>query len=292
MLLLALLACRPVDDASRTLDEALHAVHVGFGEAPDEELAPLVRNLERRMFEDLWLDDGDVVRRSASPSNLTPEEVALVEPRPLDADPANTLAVLTAYASPYDVATLAAVPVHPDQTEVEPASPDHYERRFTEGRACWRDVDCAWLRTDNELTKVYVLNLLPPLTYGLRKDYRWVDLLADQRGEDPRWAIVARSWNPASVATEDGRNEIVQSYTVEVFLPRDGRGFVWEDDDPERPATQGDSTGGGAIRMMTVWSEAKTWISSDPAAQEPVVRNGTNDIFVHQDAWLRNTLGE
>jgi hypothetical protein len=290
MILLALLACRPVDDASRTLDEALHAVHVGFGEAPDAELAPLVRNLERRMYQSLRIDDGDAVARSVSPTNLTREEVAIVEPRPRNADPANTLAVLTAYPSPFEVSELAAVPIYPDQTEVEPASPDHYDRTFTEGADCWRDVGCPWLRTVNELTKVYVLNLLPPLTYGLQKDYRWVDLAADLGTGEPRWGIVVRSWNPESVTTEDGRNQVVQSYTVEVFLPRDGRGFVWEDDDPERPATQGDSSVGGTLRMMTVWSEAITWISADPASQEPVVRGGINDIFVHQDAWLRNRL--
>lgn len=281
----SLTGCAPVDDAGRTFDEALHEAYVVF-DGSDEELAPVLRNLESRMYQDLWIDDGDVTRRSVSPSNLSQEEVAVVSPRPAEADPANTMAVAVAYPSPHGIGDHRHIPVLEDQRPVEPQSPDFYEREFLEGKSCWMARDCALLRTFNTMTKVYTLGLLPPLTYSLYKDYRWVDLNADRRDEDPRWAYVGRTWNPESFGTEDERNVIVQSYTYEVWFPRDGGGFLWEEADPERPATQGDSSVGGTLRMMVIWSEAKTWISSDPAAQEPVVRGGTNDIFRHQDGWL------
>ncbi len=279
------LACRPVDDASRSFDEALHEAYVGF-DAEDQELAPILRNLESRMYKDFLVDDGDVVLRSAAPSVLTEEEASVVSPRPPGTDLSKAKGVSVAYPSPFTIAEHSQIPVLIDQRPVERQSPTQYDRDFLEGLPCWRSRDCAWLRTFQTLTKEYGVFFLPEITYPMYKDYRWVDLAVDQRGEDPRWAYIARTWNPESAASEDGGNQIVQSYTVEVWFPRDGRGFVWEKPDPERPETQGDSTVGGTLRMMTVWSQATTAIMNDPDEQAPFIRNGTNEVFVYHDNWL------
>jgi hypothetical protein len=208
--------------------------------------------------------------------------------------PENASPLAVAGLSDFPVADHALYPVLEDQHPIEPGSPDHYDRTFLDGtEECWPDGSCSRLRTSNNLTKQ---NALLQMTYDLFKDYRWVDLNLPDPASVPegepivndgpsRWAFVARSWNPAVTVGDAGVNAIFQSFSIEIWVPRDGGGFVR--DGTEVNAENGewttDSVGGGTLRMMGLWAESSFGMN---ALVEQVTRNGIDDIFVAQEEWL------
>ena len=274
-------------------------------EIPEEaDLAFAVRQLERELYLTIDLEANAVADRALGVAPLRPEdlwsmtEVPDVYPDGFDGEGEP---ILPGSAHPLAIARLSShdLPAHTyptleDQREVEPASPDHYEREFLGGtELCWPGRECDELLTDNLVTKS---NALMEMTYPLRKDYRWVDLaLPDPatvpEGEpivpvgDSRWAVVARSWNVDSAVGVAGSTAIFQSYSIEVWLPRDGRGFLRSGDDENVDGGEWttDSDGGGMVRMMAVWAETSFGMD---ALVELVTLDGIDDIFVAQEDWM------
>lgn len=249
--------------------------------ADEEVVAATLRSLERQSYVNVDLMAPSEADRSVGPAPLTEADIADLE-HP-DVDPGEALAVAVLGLSPFELAAHATIPVLEDQRPVEPQSPDHYERTFLEGRECWEDRDCALLLTHQSLTKQNALLKVP---YEFFKDFRWVDLSAGT-DEDPRWAYVAKSWNPDSFAGDNGKNTIVQSYTVEFWIPRDGRGFRW--DDPEVEQVEGrtaDSTGGGVLRMLCLWTQTDLSIAVTDEITIGTIRWGIQQNFDAADAFL------
>ena len=93
-----------------------------------------------------------------------------------------------------------------------------------------------------------------------------------------RWAIVGRSWNPQSAVGDAGANAIFQSYSIEIWVPRDGGGFLRDGSEENADGGQWttDSSGGGTLRMMAVWAETSFGMN---ALVEQVTRDGIDDIF-------------
>ena len=116
------------------------------------------------------------------------------------------------------------------------------------------DRACDRLRTQNTLTKE---NFLMTVEYAFDKDFRWVDVQDD--GAGPRWTYVARSHNPASFEGENGKSFIHQSFSIEVWIPRDGRGFIRtaSDANVDDGDWTSDSQASGILRMLSLWSETE-----------------------------------
>ena len=273
------------------------------------DLAFAVRRLERELYLTADLEATQTADRALMVAELRSEDLAGFEETPdvypegfsdegqaILPESANPLAV--AALSSFEAGSHALYPVLEDQRLVEPGSPNHYDRSFEDGtELCWPDRSCSALRTDNNLTKQ---NALLQMTYDLFKDYRWVDLnLPDpssvpedepivNEGEE-RWAFVARSWNPHSAVGDAGANAIFQSYSIEIWVPRDGQGFVRDGSEENVGGGEWttDSRGGGTLRMMAVWAETSFGMN---ALVEQVTRDGIDEIFDAQEEWLQSTL--
>ena len=275
--------CRPSTPAPASFDEAVRAALTSFDD-DDVAYAPIARALEAQIYPSVPSQAADTLARSLDPAGLVAEDVVAMSPSPEGADPSACLDVSLVWASPYAIDRHAPLPLLADQTPLEPSSPDLYDRTFLEGEACWLDRGCAVLQTVQDLTKTYTGNIIPPITYRMYKDFRWVDLNADV-GDAPRWAYVARSWSEDAAYSENGRYGILQSWTLEAWFPRDGAGFLWGETLPPSPE-HGDSSGGGTLRLLTLWTETDLALTEDPELQVGTMRWGMEQNMKAHDAWL------
>jgi hypothetical protein len=281
ILSLTLPACKALPDAEEAYSDALVTAFRDL-HADEEAVAATLRSVERQTYQLVDVVAPDVAARAVGPAPLTEADVADLE-RP-DVDPGQALAVAVAGVSPFAIEAHATIPTLEDQRPVEPQSPDHYERTFLDGRECWEDRGCPVLKTHQELTKK---NLLLEVPYEFFKDFRWIDLAAGTDEEEPRWAYIAKSWNPDSFEGEGGKNTLVQSYTVEFWIPRDGRGFRW--DDPEVEPVEGraeDSTGGGVLRLLCLWTETDLSIAASDELTIGTIRWGIDQNYEAVDEFL------
>lgn len=273
------------------------AARFAFREFDTDEPARLafaIRALEEQLYLSLDLEANAASDRWMAPEFLSDEDVAGIDhpDYPVDAG----LPVALGKFSAHDVSEHPAYLVMADQTPVEPGGP-LYDRTVRDGaEACWPTIECEWLRTDNHLIKQ---NLLLTVEYDLFKDYRWIDLnLPDPstvpEGEpivnegDARWAIAARSWTDQVWEGDSGANEIQLSFSFEVWVPRDGGGFIRTE---EHSNVDGgdwttDSSGGGTLRLLSLWSRTNLADSTEDSVIQNVIRGGIEDIFEEQEAWL------
>lgn len=269
-MLLLLLACRPAAPTNPAFDEAASFALQSFDEEDGVNLAFAVRAIEADIAADIDLDDG-LLDRSRTPQDLD-ALAAQSFPQVPDRDPAACLGVSVAHLSPHGLDDHVRVQLLEDQTPIEPASKDKYDRIVLEGGDCFAERDCTFLRTENQLIKD---NAVMTLDYTLWKDLRWVDLgLPDPAdvpegetpvSETPRWALVGRSWISEPAEATDGGASIMQSYSVEVWVPQDQ----------------------GTTRMMALWSE--TVFEGDGFDEDLVAgttRSGIQGIFDAGDDWV------
>lgn len=277
---LAMGACRPSVEAPTSFSTPMVGSFVSVLAEP-EVLAPLIRELEAEIYRNVEVDASGTLDRSIEPGGLTEADVAHLTPRP-DRDPALNLPIAVAWPSPHEVDDHARIPLVPEQAgDLEPSSPDHFNREFLAGDDCWLDKSCV-LNTFQDLTKVY--GIVPPITYAFYKDFRWIDLSED---DTPRWAFVACSWDDDSYSDENDKNTLWQSYTLELWIPRDGRGFTWEAAGETPPSEKaGDSDGGGTMRFLSLWNESEFGITDDPNIIQGVVRGGIDRNMKAHDDWL------
>ena len=244
-------ACRKkAPEAPPEFSDALVHLFTSFDES-DEILVQAVRDIEKQIYLDMDVTAESFVDRALEPDRLNAGNVETLEHT--DRGVADALAVAVAYTSPFSLDDHTPLQLRSDHRPFEPYSPDHFERFFLEGEDCWLDRSCTLLRTHNELTKK---NPLMEVVYEFYKDFRWVDLSTD---DSPRWAYVGRSWNPESYEGESGKAWIHQSYTIELWVPRDGRGFVrnGSSENSDGGDWTADSAGGGILRMLSLWSETE-----------------------------------
>jgi hypothetical protein len=276
---LALAACRDSEEAPVTFSDPLLGAIATF-DGEQALFAEQLIALEAQLYQSMQTESSDVVKRSVIPPSLSNEDIDHLQPRP-DRDVADALGMSITHGSPYEIDAHGQIPVVPDQRPLEPTSPDHFDREFLAGEDCWADRSCLWLNTYQELTKVYDLGIVPPMTYAFYKDFRWVNLAGE--AEDPRWMIAARSWNPEEYASENEKNFLYQSFTLELWYPRDGRGFGW-DEAPE--GDYGDSSGGGTLRFLVLWTEQDFAIASGEDTVLGTIRWGMDRNMSAHDDWL------
>lgn len=153
---------------------------------------------------------------------------------PKDADPKNTLGVAVGYESLWPIEDHATLQTESDQLAAEPSA-KVYERTFPDDKdpLCFVDQTCDPLVTVNDIERQ---NLLMSVSMVLYKDFRWVET---EQGP----AFISRSWLEESVDGESGSSRIVQSYSVDAWIPK----------------------GKTAWRFQTLWSESEVAGASDTA---------------------------
>lgn len=293
-LLVVSVGCRKSPEANPEFDDAAKFVFSSFDSEP-EVLAFALREMERQVYLAIDVEGGGVVDRAVELSKLTQADVAAIETPGRDLNDASPVAI--AALSPYGPEYHQLIQFMADQTPVEPHSKNHYDREFIEGEDCWEDQGCERLITYNSLTKENALATIP---YEFNKHFRWVDLnLPDpntvEDGEvavnpgDPRWAYVARSWTTVPWTGESDSDSINQSYTIDMWIPRDGNGFIRSDTDVNQDDGEWttDSTGEGSLRMLALWHETIINGSlSDGTTAEAITRAGIQSNFDAADDWI------
>jgi hypothetical protein len=265
-------ACRRESPAANPqFNDAIHQSFVGF-RGPAADLAFALRALDEELGA-LDLESSNVVDRSVVQEPLTDADVDDLK-HPSDRNVGDALPIAVAGLSAFSPDDAVLLQLLEDQTPVEPYSPDVFDRTFVEGGDCWGDRSCEWLLTFNDLVKKNVLMEVP---YEFKKDFRWIDLNLPDPADVPageeavndgaeRWAFVAQSWQEESFVGDGGDTTLAQSFTVEVWLPRDG---------------------GGMTRMNALWSE--TIIDGLNVSDDTITataRGGIDRNFGAQEDWL------
>lgn len=285
-LALCLGACKGSPPADPAFSDALHFLFTGF-EAHETDLAFAMRDLEAQVYATMEVGAGNVNDRAVQPEPLAAADVVGLNDE--GRDPGACIPVAVAFGSAFELDQHPRVQMLTDQRPVEPYSPDKFDRTFLAGEDCWEGGDCPRLETSNDLIKK---NTLMEVPYLFLKDFRWVDLNLPAPSEldadeprptetaDPRWAIVARSWTTKSFAGDSEKAFIHQTYTIEVWNPRDGGGFL----DASRDA---DSSGGGTLRMLALWSETEfKGLNVGDDAVVATTRGGIDRNFNATEDWL------
>jgi hypothetical protein len=288
-----LCSCQASPPANPSFNDAIQFAFREFETEEPGRLAFALRQLEREIYLAVDVTASANIDRSLIPTALTDEDIVGLEHPDRDLGLAVPIALTS--VSEFTVDQHRQLPLLPDQRDIEPGSPNFYERAFLDGtELCWQDRNCDFLRTLNDLTKE---NALLTLSYTLPKDYRWVDMAlpdpAAEQGPDtvaeaPRWSYVARSWSTERATNEDDDRSIEQSYSFEIWLPRDGRGMLRDgsEQNADGGTWSGDSSGGGTLRMMALWAESDIGAELSDELVAYATRGGIDDIFDAQESWL------
>jgi hypothetical protein len=293
---LSLFACRkPLPPANPEFSDALVFAFMSL-EGPAADMAFALRQLEYETYANVDVLADKTNDRSLAPDRLTEEDIGSIEHpgRPVE----DAIPVAVVDVSGHKPTDHQHIQMLADQTPLEPYSPEHYIRTFVEGEDCWIDQECDWLRTWNDLTKE---NLLMTLDYQFGKDFRWIDLnLPDpstleedeeavNTGE-PRWAFVSRSWNEEEFSGRKENSHVHQSYTLDVWLPRDGGGYLYSSDTVNGEWTA-DSTGGGTLRVTSLWAETSfDGVSFSDDAVAATMREGIQKNIDAAEEWLTENI--
>ncbi len=177
-----------------------------------------------------------------------------------DRDPALQEPVAMAIDSEHAPEGHATAIIQPDQTPMEPASPNYYVREYLDPTdpSCFPDRGCAAVDTMNDIKKE---NLVMHAQYFMHKDFRWVEMREAGSGE---WALIGRAWCEEPTVGDAGAITIHQSYSLDAF--------VREDD-------------GTVIRYMSLWTETEI-DGVDDSVIEATTRMGMNDMFEATEDWV------
>jgi hypothetical protein len=289
---IGLLGCRkPVPPANPEFSDALVFAFMSL-EGPAADMAFALRQLENETYINLDVLASKTSDRALSPDRLTEEDIGSIKHPDRAVSDAVPVAVVDVSAfAPTDHQHIQMLV---DQTPLEPYSPEHYIRTFVEGEDCWIDQGCEWLRTWNDLTKE---NLLMTLDYVFGKDFRWIDLnLPDPatleedeeavNSGEPRWAFVSRSWNEEEFSGRKENSHVHQSYTLDVWFPRDGGGYLYDASTVAGEWTA-DSNGGGTLRVTSLWAETSfDGINFSDEAVAATMREGIQKNIHAAEDWL------
>jgi len=253
-------------------------------EGEEVDIAFAMNELEAQIYTSM-----DVEAKNANDRALTPARIdssVVEELEHPDRDPNLALPVAVAGISRFAPDDHKHIQMLTDHTPVEPYSPEKYERTFLEGEDCWLNRDCPIMRTEQDLIKE---NLLMTIPYSFPKDFRWINLNISDPDSSPRWAYMMRAWNREKFSGESDKNHILQSFSVEVIIPRDGYGFIRTAETVNRDEGEwtADSDGEGLLQMLSIWAETDLGgieVSDDTIAA--TTRNGIDKNFKAAADWL------
>jgi hypothetical protein len=279
--LVLLAACKKAPpEADEGFNDALVYAFATF-DGDEADLAFALRELEAEIYTNMDVESKDDKDRALTPDRLTDSDLGEIE-HP-DRPPGDAVPVALGGLSAFPPSDHGRIQMLTDHTPVEPYSPEYYERTFLSGDDCWLDGSCDRMDTVNDLTKE---NFLMTVDYTFLKDFRWIDLNlpdpegTESHGDGERLAIVARSWTTEEYAGRKDNAFISQSYTIEVWYPREGGGYISDDG-------SADSTGGGAVHMLSLWSETSfDGLTVTDEAVASTTRTGIDKNFKAQEAWI------
>ncbi len=247
--------CKALVDAPTELNELSAYLFRNFENTDVEVLSSGLCNLDA-FFSTVDLDQNySDLAYSLDP--LTMDDLdGIVHP---DADPATTLPVGLVTASAFGPREQVDVILLEDQTPVEPNSPNQYDREFTEpgDPECFRDQDCVLVRSMNDIVKE---NFLMTIPYQMHKDFRWIEMCEEG---STNWAVLGKSWCEDEAWGEGGDNVILQSYSIDVFMPSND----------------------GGVRYMALWSESDIAGFGDDTV-EYSIKLGIHQVFVATEEYL------
>lgn len=248
--LVLLFGCRKVDPAPTELTELCAWL---FREHSDEQaLSDGLAQLDQ------WLADRGPPSEKEGFGLPPLSEADVAE---IDHPDRDLSAAIGAVADTISVRTLdqhAAFVMLPDQSVVDPSDYDKFDRTFLSGGDCFEGRGCELTETWNDIVKNGAFGVTIPYEYG--KDYRW-STYTDPDGEEGE-AVVSRGWVPESSFGEDGKNGILQSFTVDVFLRR---------------------ADGESHRVQAQWTELELSIPLSEEQQLSLLIDGLHDVFDDTD---------
>lgn len=249
-----LLACHHPVEAPAEMDALSSFLYTSWDDEDPEAMQQGVANL--LAFAETVDVSGDLNGRSFVVNPFGREEIdAYVDH---DNDPLETVGVGVLYLSPYPALTHMQHVRMADQTPVEPSSPSHYERVFTEGDPdCFVDGSCEILRSMNDVLRE---TMLYELAYDMDKMWRWVET---DSGVD---ALCARSMNVDEAQSGDNIR-LLQGYSMDLLLPKDG----------------------GSLRYQVTWQQSEI-PGLDDEDMQGAIASGVNDVFVLQDEYVAEEL--
>jgi hypothetical protein len=152
--------------------------------------------------------------------------------------------------------------VQSDQTWNEPSTYARFVRDVVEGDPDSFARGAGMVRTENDIEKSGAFGVSIPFLQN--KDYRWVEV-------DGVSTIVGRSWVEESSCSDNGKNCVVQSYSIDLFHP---------------------TPNGGVVRLMAGWNELTTEVdallSQDFLIQQMV--QGNREIMENTELALSGEL--
>ncbi|MEE2829804.1 MAG: hypothetical protein VX498_11505 [Myxococcota bacterium] len=259
LVVLLLFGCKaPPPEAPTDLGELAVYLYREFDNPEPAAMAAGLRNLDEFLGALEWTElDSSSSRegREWQLPVLAPEDRADL-PEIEGASAEDQLVVGVASRSVFGVSEHLPLVGMADQTPIEAASSASYDRDFLSELDCFVEGNCDQLRT---LNTVHRDQLLLDIVYESFKDFRRFEADADAGT-----VLVARSWTEDRFFGESGQNSIDQSYSLEVWLPRDE----------------------GALRFMTYWNQMTIPALSDSNIVLNLMGAGMDEIYQNTEDFL------
>jgi hypothetical protein len=177
-----------------------------------------------------------------------------------DRDPQETVGIGVFYKSPYTIVDHFAHIRIEDRTVMESTAPNLYDRTFIEGDAdCMLSGECEFMRSHNRIRRESFIH--GEMTYELIKEWRWVET---EHGD----ALCARSYQLEESEEPDNKLLLLQSYSLDVWLPEDN----------------------ASRRYHLSWQETDSGSVVDADELTTVLGAGIEGVLESQDEWLDENL--
>lgn len=245
-------ACSIPEPAPEALGEPTLKLFTHFED--DEALVGAYVNSLESFLTTLDLE-GQLNDRTFTPGILTEADLGGA-PLPDGADPQEQVPIAVAGVSVHPVQASIDLAMEPNHVCIESATTKYYARTITEGADCFGSAECSFLRTTNEVRKESISDVW----YDLFKDFRLVTL------EDGRVAMLSRSWMDKQFFTDNGKDVLEQTFTLEAWIP--------SSEDPAR-----------TLRYYSMWSSADLLIDDD-AIYSTLVKGGMDQGMEYADSYL------
>lgn len=249
--------CKKTEVASRDLDTLMHDLYRDYGE-------PEAASVDIVDLEGFLLGEGrtETASEGYTLSDLEADDVAGVTHPDRSFD--TLVGAAVGYVSAFPPEDHAVSALEPDQVWNDPKSLESYQRAIVSGDTEAFSGGAGLVSTTNDIIKSGAFGVTVP--YTLMKDYRWVT------ASEGRDVLLARSWIEERGCSDNGKNCVEASYSLEIFYP-----------DPEQE--------GQTIRLTVAWidlvTEADSLLSEE--SRLDLLVNGQNDIFEAMDAHLAGT---
>ncbi len=257
---LAGVGCKKTPEAPRNLDQLSHDVYLHY-----DDPSALAVDVGDMLDTVLDLVGSEEAEKGFTLTDLSPDEVVAVD-HPEDRDFSLLIGAAVMGFSTFPPADHAISMTESSQTWNDPHTYNRYDRVIVRGDADAFADGSGRIDTENDIEKAGAFGVTIP--YDLMKDFQWVRTSAGD-------AVIARSWVEEHGCSENGKNCVMSSFSLEFYYP-----------DPNNAS--------GALRLTSTWidlvTEADSLLTEEYSLD--LLVNGIYDIFENTDAHLAGTLEE